>query len=183
MRRLASALGRSPSGVHEELRRLVASGLISAACGPRGTVLALMDTPYGGPPSALKWKEPRLVTRALRRLVHSGRSCLHHANQAQVHGRPLLDGGGVSKRAGYSGELRAPFLLRPEGSAFLRGVGPSSLWRDAFASNLQQVRLEPLRETTDRRVSQDARRGGRNGYCLAREEHVLHITSVAVRRR
>jgi len=31
MRRLASALGRSPSGVHEELRRLVASGLISVA--------------------------------------------------------------------------------------------------------------------------------------------------------
>jgi hypothetical protein len=42
MRRLASALGRSPSGVHEELRRLVASGLITAVSGPRGTVLALV---------------------------------------------------------------------------------------------------------------------------------------------
>src|SRR5262249_49775374 len=41
MRRLANALGRSPSGVHDELRRLVASGLIVAASGPRGTVLAL----------------------------------------------------------------------------------------------------------------------------------------------
>jgi predicted transcriptional regulator len=41
MRRLANALGRSPSGVHEEIRRLVASGLIIAASGPRGTVLAL----------------------------------------------------------------------------------------------------------------------------------------------
>lgn len=37
MRRLASALGRSPSVVHEELRRLVACGLISVARGPRGT--------------------------------------------------------------------------------------------------------------------------------------------------
>ena len=44
MRRLASALGRSPSGVHEELRRLVASGLITAAFGPRGTVLAMVDS-------------------------------------------------------------------------------------------------------------------------------------------
>jgi hypothetical protein len=43
MRRLASALGRSRSGVHEELRRLVASGLVTAACGPRGTVLATVD--------------------------------------------------------------------------------------------------------------------------------------------
>jgi hypothetical protein len=42
MRRLAAALGRSPSGVHEELCRLVASGLITAASGPRGTVLALV---------------------------------------------------------------------------------------------------------------------------------------------
>ena len=41
MRRLASELGRSPSGVHEGLRRLVASGLITAVSGPRGTVLAL----------------------------------------------------------------------------------------------------------------------------------------------
>jgi hypothetical protein len=43
MRRLASALGRSPAGVHEELRRLVASGLITAASGPHGTVLAMVD--------------------------------------------------------------------------------------------------------------------------------------------
>jgi hypothetical protein len=42
MRRLANTLGRSPSGVHEELRRLVASGMITAASGPRGTVLALL---------------------------------------------------------------------------------------------------------------------------------------------
>jgi hypothetical protein len=40
MRRLASVLGRSPSGVHEELRRLVASGVLIAASGPRGTVLS-----------------------------------------------------------------------------------------------------------------------------------------------
>jgi hypothetical protein len=44
MRRLASALGRSPSGVHEELRRLVASGMITAASGPRGTRLSLAPT-------------------------------------------------------------------------------------------------------------------------------------------
>jgi hypothetical protein len=44
MRRLASALGRSPSGVHEELRRLVASGLITAASGPRGTRLSFAPT-------------------------------------------------------------------------------------------------------------------------------------------
>jgi hypothetical protein len=43
MRRLASAIGRSPSGVHEELRRLVASGAISAVSGPRGTLLALAE--------------------------------------------------------------------------------------------------------------------------------------------
>lgn len=41
MRRLASALGRSPSGVHEELRRLAASGVITLAAGPRGTAIAL----------------------------------------------------------------------------------------------------------------------------------------------
>ena len=41
MRRLADALGRSRSGVHDELRRLVASGLITAASGPRGTMLVL----------------------------------------------------------------------------------------------------------------------------------------------
>jgi hypothetical protein len=40
-RRLATALGRSPSGVHEELRRLVASGLITASSGPKGTMLVL----------------------------------------------------------------------------------------------------------------------------------------------
>jgi hypothetical protein len=43
MRRLASALGRSPSGVHEELRRLVASGVITAASGPRGTVVSFAN--------------------------------------------------------------------------------------------------------------------------------------------
>jgi hypothetical protein len=41
MRRLASALGRSPSGVHTELCRLVASGVLTMASGPRGTALAL----------------------------------------------------------------------------------------------------------------------------------------------
>jgi hypothetical protein len=41
MRRLANAIGRSPSGVHEELRRLVACGRVTASSGPRGTVLAL----------------------------------------------------------------------------------------------------------------------------------------------
>ena len=40
-RRLAGALGRSPSGVHEELRRLAASGAITMMAGPRGTLLAL----------------------------------------------------------------------------------------------------------------------------------------------
>ena len=45
MRRLADALGRSPSGVHDELRRLAASGLITAASGPRGTVLSCLDRP------------------------------------------------------------------------------------------------------------------------------------------
>jgi hypothetical protein len=34
--------GRSPSGVDEELCRLIASGAITAASGPRGTVLALV---------------------------------------------------------------------------------------------------------------------------------------------
>jgi hypothetical protein len=33
---------RSPSGVHEELRRLVASGVLNAASGPRGTIMALV---------------------------------------------------------------------------------------------------------------------------------------------
>ena len=32
---------RSPSGVHEELRRLVASGVLTAASGPRGTIMAV----------------------------------------------------------------------------------------------------------------------------------------------
>ena len=41
MRRLANTLGRSPSGVHNELRRMVASGLLTVVSGPRGTVLAL----------------------------------------------------------------------------------------------------------------------------------------------
>jgi hypothetical protein len=41
MRRLADALGRSRSSVHDELQRLVASGLIAAASGPRGTMIML----------------------------------------------------------------------------------------------------------------------------------------------
>jgi hypothetical protein len=41
MRRLANTLGRSPSGVHDELRRMVAAGVLTAVSGPRGTVLAL----------------------------------------------------------------------------------------------------------------------------------------------
>lgn len=36
-RRLASALGRSPSAVHAEMKRLVAEGMITAASGPAGT--------------------------------------------------------------------------------------------------------------------------------------------------
>jgi len=40
MRRLAVEIGRSPSAVHDELRRLVASGVIALATGPRGSVLA-----------------------------------------------------------------------------------------------------------------------------------------------
>jgi hypothetical protein len=40
-RRLATALGRSPSSVHDELRRLAASGTITMNAGPRGTLLAL----------------------------------------------------------------------------------------------------------------------------------------------
>jgi hypothetical protein len=40
-RRLATALGRSPSAVHDELRRLAASGAITMTAGPRGTLLAL----------------------------------------------------------------------------------------------------------------------------------------------
>ena len=40
-RRLATALGRSPSAVHDELRRLAASGTITMKAGPRGTLLAL----------------------------------------------------------------------------------------------------------------------------------------------
>ena len=42
MRRLADALGRSPSGVHDELRRLVASGLITLNADSRGTQIALV---------------------------------------------------------------------------------------------------------------------------------------------
>jgi hypothetical protein len=41
MRRLASVLGRSPSAVHDELRRLQASGALTLAPGPRGTAIAL----------------------------------------------------------------------------------------------------------------------------------------------
>jgi len=40
-RRLATALGRSPSSVHDELRRLAASGAITMTAGARGTLLAL----------------------------------------------------------------------------------------------------------------------------------------------
>ena len=40
MRRLAREIGRSPSGVHDEIGRLVASGAITVASGPRGSVLA-----------------------------------------------------------------------------------------------------------------------------------------------
>jgi hypothetical protein len=43
-RRLATLLGRSPSGVHDELRRLAASGAITMTAGPRGTLLALRPT-------------------------------------------------------------------------------------------------------------------------------------------
>jgi hypothetical protein len=42
MRRLASDLGRSPSGVHDAVRRMVASGMLSATPGPRGTLLELI---------------------------------------------------------------------------------------------------------------------------------------------
>ena len=41
MRRLASELGRSPSGVHDAVRRMVTSGALTATPGPRGTVMAL----------------------------------------------------------------------------------------------------------------------------------------------
>jgi len=40
-RRLATALGRSPSAVHDELHRLAACGAITMIAGPRGTLLAL----------------------------------------------------------------------------------------------------------------------------------------------
>jgi biotin operon repressor len=60
MRRLADALGRSRSGVHEELRRLVASGLITAASGPRGTVMAMVGAANrsDGPPP-MKWSDSK----------------------------------------------------------------------------------------------------------------------------
>jgi hypothetical protein len=41
MRRLALELGRSPDGVHVEIGRLAAAGLLTAVAGPRGTVLTL----------------------------------------------------------------------------------------------------------------------------------------------
>ena len=41
MRRLASVLGRSPSAVHDELRRLQASGALTLDPSPRGTAIAL----------------------------------------------------------------------------------------------------------------------------------------------
>jgi hypothetical protein len=39
MRRLADVLGRCPSGVHDELRRLAAAGVLTAVAGPRGDCL------------------------------------------------------------------------------------------------------------------------------------------------
>jgi predicted transcriptional regulator len=41
MRRLALELGRSPAGVHVEIGRLAALGVLTAQAGPRGTVLTL----------------------------------------------------------------------------------------------------------------------------------------------
>jgi hypothetical protein len=41
MRRLGRELGRSPAGVHVEVRRLAAAGVLMAVTGPRGTVLTL----------------------------------------------------------------------------------------------------------------------------------------------
>jgi hypothetical protein len=41
MRKLADTLGRSRSAVHDELRRLQASGALTLTPGPRGTVVAL----------------------------------------------------------------------------------------------------------------------------------------------
>jgi hypothetical protein len=41
MRRLAVEIGRSPSAVHGELRRLVPAGTVTMSSGPRGTELAL----------------------------------------------------------------------------------------------------------------------------------------------
>ena len=41
MRRLALELGRSPAGVHVEIGRLAAAGVLTAVAGPRGTVLTL----------------------------------------------------------------------------------------------------------------------------------------------
>jgi hypothetical protein len=46
--------GRSPSGVDEELCRLIASGVITAVSGPRGTVLALCVTVRGRSHGVLK---------------------------------------------------------------------------------------------------------------------------------
>jgi hypothetical protein len=48
MRRLASDLGRSPSGVHDAIRRMVASATLSAVpAGRLGTTLELL----GGRPN------------------------------------------------------------------------------------------------------------------------------------
>jgi hypothetical protein len=59
-RRLATALGRSPSGVHDELHRLVASGAITMTAGRRGTLLALRPNR----PSRLRdCKQPHLPQR------------------------------------------------------------------------------------------------------------------------
>jgi hypothetical protein len=62
-RRLATVLGRSPSGVHDELRRLAASGAITMTTGPRGTLLALR--PNASAKHAPALSEPR-------QLLHRG---------------------------------------------------------------------------------------------------------------
>jgi hypothetical protein len=74
--RLADALGRSRSGVHDELRRLVASGLVTAASGPRGTILTLAGLkkhmgPLGGAPPHQKFSDT--VSTRLRSRTDSSR--------------------------------------------------------------------------------------------------------------
>ena len=43
MRKLASDLGRSPSGVHDAVRRAVLAGTLISVPGPRGTYLTLRE--------------------------------------------------------------------------------------------------------------------------------------------